>query len=825
MVNKKVIRAAVIAFLLIGLLPVNVAKAADDAQSAADIALAMRLCDLGQRLAADRTNDLSLRQAAALMEGAHRADPKEPRYARLLAVTMGLIHNRPGQLAAISDLRKLVPEDRMAQLEFIGLNVDRMETVDQKLGYLTDLVGKEVISKEVRSVVAFQAAQLYSEKKQPDKSDQMLDEALKLDPINLKALRAKYSGLAPETSSADRMKLLLDMLRSNPAQPILIGNVAQELAAAGLVNDSVKWYNFAGTAVSKGANISADDMRPLMLNTASEMFIASQFGSAQNLLDQLLASDPGNYPALILRLLIEKRGGQQVATDKLRMTARNSLLNALATVRSRMGVKDAATKPVDEAPIAAPDLSDDIERVKKLADTDLKGGYLQALSDLAWFELYFNGQTAEAEKLLGLFTAMSDPTDQASSAFAARTSGWIFLTQPTKMAEAKVKLSAAADRDALAKLGLILTYSPAEEDKAKAEAEKLISSQPSGVLGAMLWDNLQSKGVKITPGPNAAALQAVLAKFPADWMRVIDAPQAFYSIHGEPVKIVQPFGEPLMVRVTIKNNNSYDITIGDEGVIQPTLWFDVRLSGLMQQNLPGVCLDRITDQIVLRPNQSITRMVRLDQLMFAQFLSQNPSTPITLTPTARTNVASAAGNITSGPCGYSIEFARPMERSGFELSQAGINQLKQVVATGDGREKIRSLQLMAVISSALKAQKDKPELQAQGDNLLEAIRRTDGDDSVRAWALFLSVLYVAAPNQQESAETKLLADAAWQSRLLGIAALSSLPRDKQQALAEEAIRKEKVDFIKDFATVNLKAIKTAATTQPTTQPTTKPSEK
>jgi tetratricopeptide (TPR) repeat protein len=824
MVNKKALGAAVIAFLLIGLLPTTVARAAEEAPSPADVALAMRLCDLGQRLAADRTNDLSLRQAAALLEGAHRADPKEPRYARLLAVTMGLTHNRAGQLAAITDLRKLVPYDQMAMLEFIGLNVDRMETVDQKLAYLNDLLGKEVIAKEVRSVVAFQAAQLYSERKQPDKSDQMLDEALKLDPINLKALRVKYAGLPPEASSADRVKLLLDMLRSNPAQPVLSSKVAQELATAGMVNESVKWYTYAATAISKGAGVQPEDMRPLMLNTASEMFIASQFGPAQNILDQLLANDPGNYPALVLRLLIEKRGGQKEATDKLRMTARNSLLNALATVRSRMGVKDAVTKPIDEAAIPAPDLSEDIERVKKLTDANLKGGYLQALSDLAWFELYFNGQTTEAEKLLGLFTAMSDPTDQASSTFAARTAGWIFLTQPTKIAEAKVKLSAAADRDPMAKLGLILTYGPDEDDKAKAEAEKLISSQPSGVLGAMLWDNLQSKGVKVALGPNAAALQAVLATFPADWMRIIDVPQAFYSLHGEPVKIVQPFGEPLMVTMTIRNVNKYDITIGDEGVIQPTLWFDVRLSGLMQQNLPGVCLDRLTDQIVLRPNQSITRTVRLDQLMFAQFLSQNPSTPITLTPTARTNVASVTGNIASGPCGYSTEFGRPMERSGFELTQAGLNQLKQAAANGDGREKIRNLQLMAVIASALRTQKDKPELQAQGDGLLETIRRTDGDDSVRAWALFLSVLY-GTPAQQEATATKMLADTAWQSRLLGLAALSGLPLEKQKALAEETLRKEKVDFIKDFAMVNLKVMKTAAATQPTTQPATKPSAK
>src|SRR5262249_29565058 len=156
-------------------------------------------------------------------------------------------------------------------------------------------------------------------------------------------------------------------------------------------------------------------------------------------------------------------------------------------------------------------------------------------------------------KLLNILKSVSDASDQSIATLAARIEGWHSLSQPNETANAKVKLSAAKDRDPMARMGLIQTYGVEEQAKARTEAAETLRSEPDPFRRALLKDAVRDLDLKPAPGPTAADLQAALDSLPRNWMNILSNPQSFYLIRAEPVRNSVPFGEPLLARVTIQN--------------------------------------------------------------------------------------------------------------------------------------------------------------------------------------------------------------------------------------------------------------------------------
>src|SRR5262249_46849695 len=161
-----------------------------------------------------------------------------------------------------------------------------------------------------------------------------------------------------------------------------------------------------------------------------------------------------------------------------------------------------------------------------------------------------------------------------------------------------------------------------------------------------------------------------------------------------------------------------------------------------------------------KANETITRTVRLDQGSLAAFLSQNPSTQIDFYPSVRTNVIGVpGGGVTSGPGGFTRELAKPVGRSAFPINPGSIQQLIALTNNGDASQKFCGVQLIGNLANAFRAQKDNPDVQRQGDLMLETVAKTihDNDQSVAAWAMYLTARY-GNENQRESTVNQMLGD-------------------------------------------------------------------
>src|SRR5258706_14400590 len=142
-----------------------------------------------------------------------------------------------------------------------------------------------------------------------------------------------------------------------------------------------------------------------------------------------------------------------------------------------------------------------------------------------------------------------------------------------------------------------------EATAGKKEAVLFLTKHPGGLLSIRALDVLRDKKPVLAPAANVAGpIGETLNKFPMEWLSIVDQPQNFYMLRGEPLKVPHAYGEPMLARITIQNISNFPITIGSDGVLHPDLWIDAQVRGAMQatapQSLSGTAFDRMGHELI-----------------------------------------------------------------------------------------------------------------------------------------------------------------------------------------------------------------------------------
>ncbi len=796
--------------------------------STSSAALAARLATLSQSVLLDKPDVDRAKCSSALLKLAVRLEPTEPRYARLLTERLGQLLNEPNALddaiAACSLWRKLQPADRQAQLQTIVLFAAQQQTLEKKVEYLKGLLATNAIAPEARSFAAAYCATLLFERNQ-DESLAMVQKALELNPLNIDALkfRRQFQYADPKTTPEDRLAVSLAMLRANPALAQLTFEVAGDLSAAGLGEESLRWYTATLNIAARFGELPAEGI----VRYATQAYFLGQYQRAQSSMDELLQKHPDHYTALILRIMIARQSKDAAADARLVNQARNSLLNQLQTVRSTLGVATATTQPVDGAEVELPDLSGDAGLLVQNDKEDVRQAYYGTLGELAWFDIYFANRQPEAARLVTHYTGLRAEGDP----LAARLEGWRLLRDGS-LDGARVKLSAISDKDPLALLGLVMiAYKGNREDQSRADADaiRLLSARLPGLLGLVIHDALKERHLSVPPSPHAAGLRAQVNEFPSELFKAIDAPQNFYAIRGEPLKQAVAYAEPLMARVTIANVSDYDIVLGAGGMIQSEFAIDAGLPQVNIQNLPqplpSVAVGRFTSQLVLHPRQSTSQVVQLDEGILGRVLLQVPQPVLTVQPQIRTDPATAPGGRPACmPGGYSIGFVRAFQRNGFDMSR-GLQPVAATLEGDEGAAKIYALELLgqyARMAGTARARAGDDGPKADPAPFLDLIRTSmqNSDTIVASWARY-QYIQAVSDDQTQIAFQQLLRDEHWQARAIGLLSMSQMPPKDQQEMARAIANREQDADLRQLSAA-LGEIAAHAATQPSTAPADEP---
>jgi len=838
--------------LLIGAV-VRTARAQDDADTvAARENFAAHVSEMAQNWLgmSPLTNTPLLEETAAMMRAAMKADPRDPRYPRLLAGAEQQLKDVDGELAAWSAYRRLAPEDRIAAARVIELYNAKMQTADDKLKYLQGLLGKTSLPVELRAHLASLCVPLLLNRSN-DEAIAMVSEGLKLYPLPA-LLQWQYKLVARQGTPLERLEGLLGLLRSNPIQPIVIDAIARELAAQGMPEESSEWF-ITEFGLTQRMGLQNDPQ--FFLDLISELFQAGQMRATQDWISKVLNVDRDNVAFWFMQLTLQRSTGDQTGMIESADMTRDTLLRRWTLVNEKIASETGAapaTQPETETnydPAAA------LQKLRAAHDPSLNEGFAVTLEDMVWFALFYENRPQTAEPFLHALQ-QSLPADNVT---LQRLEGW-YLAETGKETEARALLAGVADRDPFAAVAVIRLDRNKDPKHTRDKLRNLLEKYPTGLASAVIREALLSEEAPPpatnpatapadaqapaaqAPAPSpttlpandpatAEAIRAELKKFPSSWLSLSDQPRLFYTVTAESLQTIVHFGDPLMARVTLTNVTDHDLVIGFGGPIEPPLWVDATVSGIAQQQFQAVAYDQITGPIVLRSHGSTSQIIRIDQGALGELIRQRANGSMIVSGNLMTNPSRYPQGIAPGPGGQYVVFSRTFVREPSELQTAVAQRdLHDDFVNGAPNDRMRDLDLMGSFVSGMDKETDQT-VRDSSDLYIHYITkaRSDATPEVAALAGYLAATLPGVPGRAQTID-ELLRSAAWQTRLLGLAAARQQPAEVQQRLCEPLAETDPDPVVKSMAAALLDALKlpatlpttTAPTAAPTTAPTTQP---
>ena len=794
---------------------------------------------------------------AALLSASATLDPAESRYPRNVFQALDEVGDVPdayapwltlplpggddadgplrGQFAALNLARAAKPDDETSWTRLLDLHVGRIQQANDRVAYLDRMAGILGLPPDVRSYALYRKAMIQLDQGRDKAAHDTLSMAVQANPLNGGALRQLYRMLPADEPLAGRVKLALSVLQANPLQPGYARVVAQALADAGLVQESLPFYELSvGVAFSTGhGDLSA------AIDYGSELLIAGQPLPASDLASNIAKGNPDSAAAWYLDLLAVRSpaGGfplPQQAKELQRAT--NALSNRVAELSNAVTGADgqggltgaapagglaapaaaavgprATTRPIEaEGAFPLPDVSAAVDAVVRAGAVtpppttgpttepatqpavvdalsprgrQARAAFVQAVGDLARLEIMFARKPDLAAPLIEALKKMVPPDDS----LLTQLTGWATLAVGDN-AGAEKTLAPTAQSDPLAALGLVQAIAgqgdPARANLVQLMAQTLVQKYPAGLVGAFLADGLAAQRARVVPKPGLAPqLQQAANAFPAALAREARNPTKLYSLHVEPVDAGRSFGQPLLAKVTLFNFGPADLTIGEGGYVRPGLLFQVvavPIAAAGPNPPPPVAypaFDTWACPLVVPPNRFVQQVVRVDQTAFLASLAGTAGLNINVDGTVATNPDARLG-------GYGVRFTKKFARN--PVNADAIRRDRNLLVAGGApnggpnggvpRERLVALdEVVAYVRSKAGVRNLAPVLARELGDLAAVVHRAQNDPSpaVSTWAAHADFA-LAAPPAQEAIVRTLATDPDWRHRQMALVLAAEL---------------------------------------------------
>jgi hypothetical protein len=529
------------------------------------------------------------------------------------------------------------------------------------------------------------------------------------------------------------------------------------------------------------------------------MIIAGKSSEADSFLSQMLDELPMDPDAWFLKLTVMRFAPAQTTNAQVMDMARNALVrrwnlvhdeilngptsqpaSAPAGVPQAGPAKEGATTPAKVEPLDAGPV---IAKVKDPAGAEAKNLAQSAVSDLASFEVYFANQPAAAKPWIDALSQMG-----ADETLIGRLNGWVAL-QAGQVPQAREIFAKTADKDPLARLGL-LKADEAEKKPVDAEAvRKLLTENRVGLVAAILWEALRGANAAPTTQPSAAAIASVVGAFPKNWLLLTDqrVTRRVYEVRAEPVTANVAYGDPMLMSVTVKNAGDQDIEINPDALLKPDVWLDANTLGIERRQFQGVAFDQLGGEIVLRPRATTSQVVRLDVRDLRAALAGSVGVSTRVNGVVVSNALISTGGAFPGPGGVAANFDRTCVYIGLPVgTPAGRKQLDAMLASPSPLDRMHAGDILAGVNRVAAQKEASPEVKKLAADLNASLTKLRGDASpaVAGWASYLSA--TTGPSEQSNAVAMEMAKSGdWATRLLSLFVGGSNANDVAAALADD----------------------------------------
>jgi len=570
-------------------------------ERAARAVLADRLIDDARARGRDSTLDskAAASQAANLLQAANRLDPTNVETLMLLAEAAKASQQSDLTRDAYRQVLRLDAGHLVAQVGFLDTVAAASQAMEQRLATFQNAAQNERLDPQVRSEMFMRVAALRSERGENAEARAAIADALKLNDLNLPALRESARLAATERRPAsERLTALVALLKANPYETEAWLAGGRILAAANLHDAATDFF----VAALEQVRIQTGALPPtLMFEMALEMAAADRLREAVPILDSLGAIDDAPAGVNLARAMLREG---PVHAGKAPATA-----TAPASATAPSTAPAAETQPADlvRKQLAAMLKAnpDDASTIAAVLYTKLAH-----LPDLA-------ADTADGVEA---YAARKD----ADSEVAARLRGWLALRQGD-LAGAKARLAPLAARDVQSALGLA-QVALAEKDTAglRKILEELHADHPTGLTALHVNALARAGGIKLPETSLSKELTTIVKMLPQTYYAAHRQPRDLQLISIAPQKRRVDFGEPLILEIRATNGWDSPLPVGPNAPFKTQLALAGVLRGSGGQPLGAFGIDARHRVYRIERRQSFSYTVRIDQGLLADLLWSNP---------------------------------------------------------------------------------------------------------------------------------------------------------------------------------------------------------
>ncbi len=711
--------------------------------------LSAMLTDLAQCDA--RSQDADLRAVSTMLEAARRLDESNPDAIILLAESLEALGDGWGAAKALGNYIALAPEDEVALAKAISLNLEALQTSEQRQEYLSSLAIRAGVPDGVKGVIFQELARLSFEAAEEERAWALVNQAITADAYNLAARQKMLEHPEVEGNIFQRLRLLTQMVRINPLRVQVIWDFANTLDEIGLHLEAQKWYKYAlgvHLAGASGSEITAD----VLLDLGSSYVLSQDYDKALLILDRLVKQHPERVDIRIW-LSRAKAGRGQKEDAETQLSATEELL-----------LEQVQQNPSD----------------------------LTAVSQAAWFYLQDKPDKDKAMELSNKAMELDAENSRAQLCMG------LALLGDGQIGAARTQLEPLTENEAWARLGMIRAMLAEEGTEEKEEeimraVQAAFSLHPGGWVGLALRELARTQDVNIDMNAYVDSYRQTIGMELGNAAELRDFyrhPEDYLFLKILPSKPDYDYREPVMLHISLSNMGSMVIAMGPGMMLNPRVVMSVRLSGGLQRELKHDFVS-LYKKRRMNPGQGLSTTVRLDRGELRKLLRQCPQETVTI------RISCILDPQVVGQDEYFPSLAGQASKEavlvhyGFRPSREAMERLYRVLEEGSVRSKIHT----TVLLGDLLANSQHPQAIAEAkkpravneEQITAALVETaqDADWRVRAW-LGEALQFVRLDGQLSKALADQIRDPHWFVRLMGVRAAGNRGQSWREILRRVA---------------------------------------
>jgi tetratricopeptide (TPR) repeat protein len=483
------------------------------------------------------------------------------------------------------------PNDFELGVRYLGAGIAARTNPDERQAFLQSVADNTALPKELRAQAIVEQAKKFMVDKDKEKAMPLFTQSLQLDPYHVEALRNIMNASDVQPSPEESVRMVTDMLRSNPRNVDLLKNLLTGLMSVGLHEQAIPIFDvmWEDTVAASGDEPpSVDEIGPYF----NALMDAGMYDKAVQIVEPLIVKYPTNRGLTYLMIEAYRALGQSDKADRLAQ-------QIVADIESRK----AGTQP-------------------SLTDA----------AELAWIYTMVYPNTEQA-----LLYARQLVEEGGNNATVRRILGTaeILSGQADLEASGRDRLEKNMTTDPIAATALVEYYLATGNEAAVKDAiTAAVGTTYNGWAYRRVRNLLAKSNIAIPPHPDAEGVRKAFEQFDKRFLDMGHHPEKYLSVTMRAVTDPWQPGQGVEIEATLTNRGDVPLPLGSQELIKPAMTLEAVAPGLSQERFTGLPMVIWPAPKYLAPGASVRTVVRLDVGSLEYFLARHPLDDVTLTVTA-----------------------------------------------------------------------------------------------------------------------------------------------------------------------------------------------